>query len=50
VEERFASLITYIARRSNDNRTYVATIHWTSPLQTNQSIQWEFSALGNSGL
>ncbi len=47
VQEQFARLITHIARRADDSRTYVVSIHWLSPLELNQPAQWEFSAPGS---
>ncbi len=47
VQERFARLITHIARRSDDGHTYVVSIHWIRPLELKQPTQWEFSAPGS---
>ena len=47
VQEWFARLITDIARRAHDNRTYVVSIRWLKPPELNQPAQWEFSAPGS---
>ena len=47
VQERFALLITQIAKQTDDGRSYVVSIHWIGPLENNQPTQWKFSAPGS---